>query len=151
MTTETDQIENDERLQSAVEATKETWLPVIRFAYGIPAVVSEPIALAAISADIQSRLSTSEIADPHQPGAARRILAATLELLRSSELDVCLLPKDLAKHLVKPDPAARIVSQSGVTGETTATNSSVSAAAAVVFDKVAKAVGKLPDDFAFVL
>jgi hypothetical protein len=135
VTVEIPMIQNNERLQNAVKATRENWLPIVRMAYDIPGLVTEPVALAAISSSIESHLSTSDIAGPHCPAAACLILAATLELLASGKLDPCLLPRKLAELLNASDPVARIVSQSGVSG-TSSTKSSVNAAAKSIFDHV---------------
>ena len=64
MSVEIQMIENDERLQNAVKATRETWLPIVRMAYDIPELVSEPVTLVAISSSIESYLSTSDIVHP---------------------------------------------------------------------------------------
>lgn len=152
MSVEIQMIENDERLQNAVKATRETWLPIVRMAYDIPELVSEPVTLVAISSSIESYLSTSDIARPHHPAAACLILAATLELLDSGNLDLCLLPPKLAELVNAPDPVARIVSQSGVSGTST-TRSSVNAAARSIFDRVVATSNGVhdPKPFAFVL
>ncbi len=75
-------------------------------------VVGEDTAIAAILKDVETCLAPSEIDPDNQPAAARQILAATLELLYSHELDACFLPNDL-KGSIEIDPAARIVSQAG--------------------------------------
>jgi hypothetical protein len=145
VTIETSLIENDERLQKAVTATRQKWLPVVRSAYGIPDVIGESMALAAIAARVRIDLEASEIPPPNQIPAAQRVLAATLELLHTGELDDCLLPKELAQLLADvPDPAARIASQSGITGQTSATGTAAMEAAKNVFERVAKEVGTLP-------
>jgi hypothetical protein len=74
----------------------------------IPEVVGEDTAVAAVLKDVEAYLAPSEIDPYNQPAAARQILAATLELLNSHELDACFLPNDL-KGSIEIDPDARIV------------------------------------------
>lgn len=130
-------IENDERLQNARCLADGRWFQLVRDAYGIPEIVSDDTAIAAIHADVTARLALSEIAEDHQPSAARAIVAATLELLNDRQLDRSFLPNDLAALSREAfDPIAQIVSQSGVTGRTDVSRSSISDAAEAIFGRI---------------
>ena len=73
-------------------------------------------AIVAILHDFEAYLAPSAIGPDNQPAAARQILAATLELLASHELDACFLPADL-NGSTEINPVARVVSQAGVTAK----------------------------------
>ena len=108
---------NDPRLDTAIEGDKSVWLPILLESYRIPEVVGEDTAIVAILHDVEAYLAPSEIGPDNQQAAARHILAATLELLASHELDACFLPADL-NGSTEIDPVARVVSQAGVTTKT---------------------------------
>jgi hypothetical protein len=128
-------VTKDQRLDTAIEAASPEWLPIVIQSYGIPEVVGENTAIAAILRDVEAYLAPREIDRENQPAAARQILAATLELLTSHELDACFLPNDL-KGSIEIDPDARIVSQAGVSARTEESKAAINDAAGSIFDRV---------------
>ena len=131
-----------DRLNRALEATSEDWLRALRSAYEIPVVVGNDTAVKAIRAELRVQMGNSGIREEHCESAAELILAAVLELLRSGELDQCLLPDDLRRHFCPINPGARIASQSGVAGGSD--DVGVRAVAESLFDRILATVREMP-------
>jgi hypothetical protein len=134
-------VTNDPRLDTAIEGAKPVWLPILRESYRIPEVVGEETAIAAILKDVEAYLTPSEIDPDNQPAAARLILAATLELLTSHELDACFLPSDL-NGSTEINPVARVVSQAGLTAKAEESKRAINDAAESI---VARVLHQIPD------
>ncbi len=126
---------NDPRLDTAIEGAKSVWLPILLESYRIPEVVGVETAIVAILHDVEAYLAPSEIGPDNQPAAARQILAATLELLASHELDACFLPADL-NGSTEINPVARVVSQAGVTAKAEESKKAINDAAESIVARV---------------
>ena len=66
-------VTKDQRLNTAIEAASPEWLPIVIQSYGIPEVVGENTAIAAILKDVEAYLASREIDRENQPAAARQI------------------------------------------------------------------------------